>query len=183
MKKTTYMEDVAIDPEELIEELLEWPSKTEAYGEALADANDIVNDLDEKLKVLRSKIIIELFEEEGKTPAKDIREAYYRTDEEHQRYKKAWIKAVHQRDMLEVAFKNFSYTRKAALDILARLHELKWFAGPDIPLELRPGKRTTERMSVKESAQLQQKGRERLREKRKSKNERRSKTKMKRRNK
>ena len=129
-----YMKDIRIDPDALDVEWLRQPELYMAYCEEAASAKSAVNAVQEKLKVLRSKLILEAREEAGAKNSAEA-EAYYRTHPDHIALKKEWVQKDHIASLMNSAVFAFNQ-RKDALENLVRLAGQGYFATPSTPRDL-----------------------------------------------
>ena len=136
-----YENDIRIDETALDVEWLEQASLAIKYGRHYAECRKVLVQAEEKIKVIRAELIAEANEDpqrccnKDKPNAADI-EAYYRNHKRHKRAKELWVEAQFELDMAEVAKNEISFTRKAALENLVRLHGQQYFAGPQGPRDL-----------------------------------------------
>jgi len=134
--------DIQIDGFRLDIEWLEQASLAIKYGKYWARCRETLTRAEERIKVVRAELIKEANEDPDTCLGKGIKptavnvEAYYRNHTEHKKAKDEWIKAQYELNMAEVARSEISYTRKAALENLVRLHGQQYFAGPKVPHEL-----------------------------------------------
>ena len=145
-----YESDIRIDDTALDVEWLEQASLALRYGRHWAIRKRELTRAEEKIKVIRAELIAEANADpikcckKDKPNAADI-EAYYRNHKRHKEAKEEWVKAQYELDMAEVAKNEFSFTRKAALENLVRLHGQQYFAGPSVPRDLAEQRATRER--------------------------------------
>lgn len=136
-----YEKDIRIDETALDIEWLEQATLAMKYGRIWADQKKVVTNAEEKIKIVRAELIKEANENpvkccnKDKPNAADI-EAYYRGHKKHKMAKDEWVEAQYELDMAEVAKNEISFTRKAALENLVRLHGQQYFAGPSVPHDL-----------------------------------------------
>ena len=141
MPDIDYERDRKIDPLALDVEWLGQPDLAMKYGKHLVDIRMREELAHERLKVVRSEIIIEVNEDpegtlgKAKPNAADI-EAYYRVQKKYKEAKEEWIKAKAELEFAEIAFKEISVTRKRSLENLVTLHGQMYFAGPKVPRDL-----------------------------------------------
>lgn len=121
-----YEADLEIDPDDLDNEWLRQPILYMKYAEAAAEARRRTGKAEEKIKVVRSKLITK-----ADGTAQKI-EAYYRTHPDHVEAKEELIEAQYQADVMSAAEKAFEH-RKRALENLVRLEERGYFASPQQP--------------------------------------------------
>jgi len=137
-----YEEDTEIDVDSLDVEWLRQPELGLRYGSHVVHLRQIVKDLDEKKKTIRSELIRKAntnpvkYCHKEKPNASDI-EAYYRT---HKRYKEV-VRELQEKEteleLAEVARREVAITRKQTLEQLVVLHGQMYFAGPRVPRNLR----------------------------------------------
>lgn len=136
-----YKKDVRIDETALDLEWLDQAELAISYGKEWAILRKKVALLDEKVKVIRSKLIRKAWENpekylgQPKATAQTV-EAFYRTHKKHQKAKQLYIEAQEELDLVEVAKNEISFTRKGALENLVKLHAADWFAGPNVPRDI-----------------------------------------------
>ena len=128
-----YEEDLAIDPDALDVEWLDHPARFMRYAEACAKAKKKLDESHERVKVVRSKLVKRIKEQEGGT-AQEI-EAKYRNSPRHKKAKQAMINAEYQFNVLSNAV-SAMHARRSALENLVRLHGQSYFAGPQEPRDL-----------------------------------------------
>lgn len=129
-----YEEDLKIDPDQLDVECLNQAEKFFKYSEQLAYADKAAKKAHEKVKVIRSELVKEAREEGAKNANQE--EAYYRTNRKHKEAKDELIEAEFEKDLLQASVFAFSH-RKTMLENLIRLHGQNYFAGPEIPRDLK----------------------------------------------
>lgn len=153
-----YREDIKIDPTSLE---LEWIDQAElavTYGKVWSETRKKVALLDEKIKVLRSKLIRKAWENPQEClgqPKGSIQtvEAYYRTHKKHQKLKQEWIEAQEELDLVEVAKNEVAFTRKSALENLVKLYASDYFAGPNVPRNLEEVKNNWDKVKGKQRSE------------------------------
>jgi hypothetical protein len=154
-----YENDIRIDENSLDIEWLEQANLAMEYGKNYARCRRVLTKASEKVKIVRAACIKEANENPGeccgksKPNAADI-EAYYRSQDSHKEAKKEWVDAQYELDMAEVAKNEISFTRKAALENLVKLHGQQYFAGPSMPrdINLEAKKRRDQKQSDSEVA-------------------------------
>lgn len=155
MSDLEYEKDLRIDPDNLDLEWLDQPTRFRKYSEMLADADMEVKRAHEKLKTVRSELVLEVNNSPElagvKKATAPVVEAYYRTHEDYVGAKEAWMGAEHEADLLRVAVFAFNQ-RKAALENLVRLNGQDYFAAPSAPKELGDKMRELSEASGKKSA-------------------------------
>jgi hypothetical protein len=141
VRELNFKEDVKIDPEQLD---VEWLMQARLYGdyaEELVHANDRLRRAEQKLKVIRSELVLEAAEKGERVLGKDVKptaqniEAYYRTDKEHIEAKEEYFQAALEAEMLQNAVYAMGQ-RKTALENLVKLHAANYFATPREPKDL-----------------------------------------------
>lgn len=136
-----YEEDVRID-EQALE--LEWQDQAELavrYGKEFSQMKKKVSELDEKVKVTRSELIRKAWDNPQKhlgqpKGAVQTVEAFYRSHKKHKEAKQNLIDAEEELSLVEIAYKEISYTRKLALENMVKLFASDYFAGPTVPRDL-----------------------------------------------
>lgn len=135
-----YEEDLSINPEQLDIEWLDQPRRFMHYAKLSAEANQTLRKAEEKVKVVRSELSLEVSKNgqelisKAKPTAGDI-EAYYRTHADHIAAKAEHEEAQFEVEMLTNAVHAF-HQRKMALENLVRLHGQQYFSGPSEPHDL-----------------------------------------------
>lgn len=139
MMELDYERDTSIDMNNLD---LEWNRQSRifgAYAKELAQAELAVKKSHERVKQLRSELILESKSHPNKLPGgkatADASEAYYRTDQRYIDVKDEMINAEYERDVLQSAVSALNH-KKVALENLVKLHGQSYFAGPSVPLEV-----------------------------------------------
>lgn len=143
-----YKEDVVIDSESLDVEWLRQPSLYMKYAEELAFCNDRLKRAEQKLKLIRSDLILDAKEGKveslGAKPSDAACEAYYRTHKDHIEAKENYFQAAQAAEIAYLALQGIS-AKKVALENLVKLLTSSYFAAPKEPRDLnREWKRTTE---------------------------------------
>jgi len=134
--------DIIIDPSALDEEWINQPTLALKYSNYWAKCNHKLTQLNEEIKLLRAELVNEVTSDpegclgKGMKATGPIIEAYYRNHQSHVAKKEEIIKAMYALDIAEVAKKEITVTRKAALENLVKLLSLNYFAGPSIPREI-----------------------------------------------
>ena len=137
-----------LDPDELEIDFsqldVEWGRQDfllKKYIKAAAFAEKIVRKAEEKVKFIRSTLILNVTDDpqgcigQAKTTAQTT-EAYYRTQEEYILTKEELINAMYIRDLV-IGEKSRCYGRKTILEEATKLSLAGWFAAPLIPRELK----------------------------------------------
>ena len=131
-----------IDESALDVEWVQQASKSMKYGRYWAECRLELQLTEENIKLVRSELIKQVNEDpehylgEGIKPTAPVVEAYYRNHKRHKSAKKDWVDAQFEANVAEIAYKEFSYARKSALENLVKLHGQAYFAGPSIPRDL-----------------------------------------------
>lgn len=141
MPELDFEQDVLIDEMALDVEWLNQASKALKYGKLVSALRYKVNRLEEKKKTVRSELIIEANKNpEGccnkKSPNANDIEAYYRAHPKYREVVDAYLAAQSELEYAEVARSEVTFTRRAALENLVRLHAANYFAGPQSPRDL-----------------------------------------------
>lgn len=139
--KLDYKKDVRINDAALDLEWLDQAELAVSYGREWATLKKKVAILDEKVKVIRSKLIRKAWKNPQDTlgqPKGSIQtvEAYYRTHKKHMKLKEELFEAQEELDLVEVAKNEISFTRKSALENMVKLYAADYFAGPNVPRDL-----------------------------------------------
>jgi len=141
--------DVSIDHDALEVEWLRQPSLHAIYSRKLVEANDRLRKAEQRMKMVRSDLILEANEDpdkylgKGIKPTAPIVEAYYRTHEDHEAAKKKFFEAQYEVEMFQNAI-NALNTKKQALENLVKLYMSGYFSGPKEPHNI--GKEFRERV-------------------------------------
>jgi len=137
-----YEKDMKIDETALDVEWFEQAPLALRYGKYWARARRNLTIAEEKIKVVRAELIKLANLNPDKYLGKDVKptgpnvEAFYRNHSRHKAAKDEWIEAQYNLNMIEVAKNEISFTRKAALENLVKLHGQGYFAGPKMPRNL-----------------------------------------------
>ena len=123
-----YEHDLEIDQFNLDREWVQQPNLFMKYSQAAAEADAEVKQLHEKLKVLRSELILESRTEGGAKNANE-QEAYYRTKPAFKKLKQKLIESEHEAQILQSTVFAFQQ-RKQALENLVKLHGQQYFSDP-----------------------------------------------------
>lgn len=150
-----YSEDLRIDPDQLDVEWIEQPLLFHKYSALSAEANQFVRKCEERIKVVRSQLILDA-NQKGETvlgpkikPIASNIEAYYRTHADHVAAKTALHEAQSEAEMLTNAVYAF-HQRKVALENLTRLQGQNYFAGPTTPRNLSQEYKDNQRDNLRE---------------------------------
>jgi len=134
-----YKEDVAISSDDLDVEWLRQPSLYMKYAEELAYCNDQLKRAEQRLKLVRSDLILDAKEGKveslGAKPSDAACEAYYRSHVDHQDAKEDYFKAAQAAEMAYLALQGIS-AKKTALENLVKLLTSSYFASPKEPRNL-----------------------------------------------
>ena len=137
-----YEEDMKIDEAALDVEWTDQARLALKYGRHWSECKQELSLAEEHIKLVRSELIKQANEDperflgEGVKPTGPVVEAYYRNHKRHQAAKQEWVEAMFEANVAEIAYKEISYTRKAALENLVRLLQTDYFAGPSFPRDL-----------------------------------------------
>lgn len=136
-----YKNDVRINESALDLEWLDQAELAVKYGKEWAVQRKKVFLLEEKIKVVRSKLIKKAYEDpqeylgQPKATMQTV-EAYYRDHKKHKKLKQEVIEAQEELDLIEVAKNEIAFTRKSALENMVKLYASDYFAGPNVPRDL-----------------------------------------------
>jgi len=136
--------DVAIDPEDLLEEWLQLPSLFYEYGKAVAKAELKVKDAWEVTKQLKAQ----LKKESGGKNA-DERESYFRSNKKYQTAKNQQSQAEYERDLTQSALTAL-YRKEKSIAGAVRLAEQQWWLAPVEAVKVIGGKRLSEYVKEEE---------------------------------
>jgi hypothetical protein len=136
--------DVAIDPEDLLEEWLQLPSLFYQYGRAVAEAEKRVKDAWEVTKQLKAQ----LKKESGGKNA-DERESYFRSSKKYQTAKNQQTQAEYERDLTQSALTAL-YRKEKSIAGAVRLAEQQWWLAPTEAIKIIGGKRLSEYVKEEE---------------------------------
>jgi len=137
-----YEEEMIIDETALDVEWVEQARLSLKYGRHWAECKNELTLAEENIKLVRSELIKEVNEDpegclgEGIKPTAPVVEAYYRNHKRHKAAKQEWVEAMFEANVAEIAYKEVSWTREAALENLVKLHGQQYFAGPAVPRNL-----------------------------------------------
>jgi hypothetical protein len=149
LEGSTFAEAIAIDPDRLEEECAVHPSLYWRYAKESAQAKREASRLREKLKAVRSDLILRIRKCPADfgldKPTEAMVEAAYRTHTEYQVVEEEVIQAEYAENLLQSAVFAFSQ-RKDMLSEEVRLYVSNWFAGPESPRKLIAGKRMAEKL-------------------------------------
>lgn len=137
-----YEADIRIDEKALEQEVLMQAELAIKYGKNWAEQEKVVAKLEEKIKITRSGLVKKAHLNPDKHLGVDVKptgpnvEAFYRTHKDHIAVKDELIEAHYELSLAVVAKNEFSYTRKAMLEALIKLHGQDYFAGPKVPRDI-----------------------------------------------
>ena len=138
---TDYEKDLAIDPDALDVEWLEQPELLFRYSSKVARTQQNAALAAERTRIVKSEIIRAAQEDPestigNKKATVQAIEAYYRSHKDYVKTKEEQIKAEYEASILAAAVSAI-HQRKAALENLVRLHGMQYFAGPNMPRDLK----------------------------------------------
>jgi len=129
-----YEEDIEIDPSALDVESLRQASLFYQYSKAEAEAKNKYQLAWEKIKVIRSELILQAAEDKTLKNAQAV-EAYYRNHPKHIEAKEELIKAEYEQNIASAACFAMRQ-RKDMIENLTRLAMADYFARPSEPRDL-----------------------------------------------
>jgi len=142
-------EKFGLDPAELeidFDQLdVEWGKQNsvlDKYLKASAYCEKLVRKAEEKIKFLRSTLVLEVSKDpegclgKGQKATGATIEAYYRTNPDYLEAKTEWIEAQYICDLVN-GQKSRAYNRKAILEEATKLSLAGWFSAPLIPRPLK----------------------------------------------
>lgn len=141
MPDIDFERDIRIDETALDVEWLEQATLALKYVKYLVKLKAKLRRLEEKKKITRSELILEVnADPEGligkkKPNANDI-EAYYRAHDDYKEVIEELLEVQEKVEFAELAKNEICWTRKAALENLVQLHGQMYFAGPKVPRNL-----------------------------------------------
>jgi len=139
--KLNYKEDVKVNDQALDLELLDQAELAVKYGKEWVIARKKVALLEEKEKIIRSKLIRKAWKDpnsylnQPKATAQTV-EAFYRDHKKHKKIKQEKIEAQEELDLIEVAKNEIVFTKKFILENMVKLYLGDYFAGPNVPHDL-----------------------------------------------
>jgi hypothetical protein len=151
MTELNYQEDIAIDPEQLLEEWLKLPSLFFNYGKELAETDREVKEVWEKLKVRTAELIAEAKQNDPKATMQLI-ESYYRTHPDHQKLKQEKIDAEFNKDLISAAHQSF-YHKSKSLESAVALLKMEHWMGPKEAIDVPGGKRIVDQMKEEKATE------------------------------
>ena len=134
-----YEQDMIIDESALEQEWLDQTGLAIKYGRHSSECRQQLTLAEENIKLVRSELIKEANEDpdeylgDGIKPTGANIESYYRNHNRHKKAKQDWVDAQFEANVAEIAYKEISFTRKAALENLVKLFQSDYFAGPSVP--------------------------------------------------
>lgn len=136
-----YELDLEIDEDALDVEWLNQPMLAMKWGAHWAHCQRKVQKAEEKVKLVRSELIAEAYEDPSGTMGVDKAtaqsvEAYYRNHDDHKEAKEELIQAHYDLDVAEIAKKEICISRKDALKNLVELLKINYFESPLEPRDL-----------------------------------------------
>lgn len=141
MENIEYEEDLRIDADALDVEWLEQSERFAKYSRLAAQADREAKKLSERMKTIRSELILQANKEPDTTLGVGIKatdakvEAFYRTNKDYIKAKEELHDAEYIRDIMQNAVMAF-HQRKVALENLVRLQALNYFSVPSEPRNL-----------------------------------------------
>ena len=139
----SFERDMVIDVTALDVEWTEQAQLAMRYGRLWVDAKERMEKAKENVKLVQAELNVKI----NKDPEKYLGEGVKATGANveacvmnHKDYKAAreqFLDSVKEHDLLEIAKNEISFTRKAALENLVVLHGQNYFAGPNMPRDLK----------------------------------------------
>ena len=140
MQEMNWKQDVEIDPENLDREWVRQASLFGRYCELLADAHRQLDLKKEKLVMVDAKLGLEIRTNPNKYGLDKVTEAGVNSilvlQEEHKELEKELIDLRYDVEVLTGAVRSLDQ-KKSALENLVRLHGQNYFAGPEVPHNLK----------------------------------------------
>ena len=157
--KLDYKNDVKINDAALDLEWLDQAELAVKYGAEWVACKKKVAILDEKVKVVRSELVIKAWKDSPKhlgQPKGSIQtvEAFYRTHKKHIKAKQELFDAEEELDLISIAKNEISFTRKTALENMVKLYASDYFAGPNVPRDLSKLRNREEEMKAASDKQV-----------------------------
>lgn len=170
-------EKFGLDPDELeinFDQLdVEWGKQNsilDKYLKASAYCEKLVRKAEEKIKFLRSTLVLAVTKDpegclgKGQKAVGATIEAYYRTDKEYTQAKEDWIEAQYICDLVN-GQKSKAYNRKSILEEATKLSLAGWFSAPLVPRPLKELVQEIENQKMKEvDSKIREKVAEKVRE-------------------
>jgi hypothetical protein len=158
-----YQRDMRIDDTALDVEWLDQAELALKYGRHWSNCYDELKRAEEKVKYVRSKLILEINKNpdkylgEGIKPTDPKVEAAYRTNDEFLEAKEEWLVALKKANDAEIAKNEIAFTRKSALENMVILNGQNYFAGPKVPRDLAKVRIDFEKQREKSRTELNKK--------------------------
>ena len=180
--KNEIAEKFDLDPDELevnFDQLdVEWGKQNsiiDKYLKASAYCEKLVRKADEKIKFLRSTLILKVTKDpegclgKGQKAVGATIEAYYRTDEDYIAAKDDWIELQYICDLIN-GQKSKAYGRKSILEEATKLSLAGWFSAPLVP---RPLQELVQKIEEQKMRNIDKQVREKVEENRQTRRTRR----------
>lgn len=138
-----YERDMSIDTQALDVEWTEQAELAMRYGRMWADAQDKLERANENVKLIKAELNVKINEDPEHYLGDGVKatvanvEACILQNVDYQAAREAWLDALKESNLLSVAKNEISFTRKAALENLVILHGQSYFAGPNVPRDLK----------------------------------------------
>lgn len=126
-----FEEDLKINKHRLDREFINHPLMQMRYGTLAAQASAEAKRAEERVKVIRSEIIIEILAK-GDKPTGQVLEALYRTDKRHIKAKEEYVKVTETDELLQNAISAMR-ARRSSLENLAQLQAAGYYSSPRAP--------------------------------------------------
>jgi hypothetical protein len=123
-----FAEDMRIDLDALDREWWRQPQLYARYARLSAGATARAKRAEDRVKQVRSELILRFLSEASSKPTDKILEAMYRTHPEHLAAKEEWLEATEEADAYQQALWALGH-RKDALENATRLFLAQYFAG------------------------------------------------------
>jgi hypothetical protein len=139
----SYERDMSIDVQALDVEWTEQAELAMKYGRMWAEAQDTLERANENVKLIKAELNVRINENPEKLLGEGVKatvanvEACILQHVDYQQAREAWLDALKQSNLLSVAKNEISFTRKSALENLVILHGQSYFAGPNVPRNLK----------------------------------------------
>jgi len=141
MTELDFNRDMAINPDCLDVECLDHANLYIRYSNAAIHAARIAKRAAEKKKTIRSKLTKEANKDPKGCGIEKVTgpnvEAYYRDHDDYKDAVNELIDAEYEADMLKGAVESFGYQRKEMLRLLVQEWQGQYFAGPNLPRDLK----------------------------------------------
>ncbi len=140
-EKFDFEKDSTVDPNRLHEECFGYGRMAWRYGEALAEAKRVRDRAWEKVKVVRSELVLKATgDPEGcglpKKPTGPVIEAYFRTHKRHMDAKQELIEAEYQVGILEAGNASIQFSKSTALEQAVKLWQGEYYSVEGLPAEV-----------------------------------------------